>query len=63
MKDMLKISRCFMMSMQLIEETLFLDLLAHHHSRVVNYQKIEDAIWAYDGMTQDKSLTLRVPLF
>jgi len=34
-------------------ETLFLDLLAHHSSRVVNYVEIEDAIWAYDGMSQD----------
>ncbi len=34
-------------------ETLFLDLLAHHHSRVVQYEEIENAIWAYDGMSQD----------
>jgi DNA-binding response OmpR family regulator len=34
-------------------ETLFLDLLAHHHSRVVTYEEIENAIWAYDGMSQD----------
>ena len=34
-------------------ETLFLDLLAHHHSRVVNYEEIENAIWAYEGMSQD----------
>ena len=34
-------------------ETLFLDLLAHHHTRVVNYEEIESAIWAYDGMSQD----------
>lgn len=34
-------------------ETLFLDLLAHHHSRVVNYEEIESAIWAYEGMSQD----------
>jgi len=34
-------------------ETLFLDLLAHHHSRVVRYEEIEDAIWAYEGMSQD----------
>jgi DNA-binding response OmpR family regulator len=34
-------------------ETLFLDLLAHHHTRVVKYEEIEDAIWAYDGMSQD----------
>jgi len=34
-------------------ETLFLDLLAHHHSRVVNYKEIENAIWAYEGMSQD----------
>ena len=34
-------------------ETLFLDLLAHHHSRVVKYEEIESAIWAYEGMSQD----------
>ena len=34
-------------------ETLFLDLLAHHHTRVVRYEEIENAIWAYDGMSQD----------
>ncbi|MCW9026840.1 MAG: helix-turn-helix domain-containing protein, partial [Thiovulaceae bacterium] len=34
-------------------ETLFLDLLAHHHSRVVTYEEIEDAIWPYEGMSQD----------
>ncbi len=34
-------------------ETLFLDLLAHHHSRVVRYEEIEGAIWAYEGMSQD----------
>lgn len=34
-------------------ETLFLDLLAHHHTRVVKYEEIEDAIWAYEGMSQD----------
>jgi len=34
-------------------EMLFLDLLAHHHSRVVTYEEIEDAIWAYEGMSQD----------
>jgi len=34
-------------------ETLFLDLLAHHHSRVVNYEEIENAIWAYQGMSDD----------
>lgn len=34
-------------------ETLFLDLLAHHHTRVVKYEEIESAIWAYDGMSQD----------
>ena len=34
-------------------ELLFLDLLAHHHTRVVNYEEIEGAIWAYDGMSQD----------
>lgn len=34
-------------------ETLFLDLLAHHHTRVVKYEEIESAIWPYDGMSQD----------
>jgi len=34
-------------------ETLFLDLLAHHHTRVVTYEEIENAIWAYEGMSQD----------
>jgi len=34
-------------------ELLFLDLLAHHHTRVVNYEEIESAIWAYEGMSQD----------
>jgi DNA-binding response OmpR family regulator len=34
-------------------ETLFLNLLAHHHTRVVTYEEIEDAIWPYEGMSQD----------
>jgi DNA-binding response OmpR family regulator len=34
-------------------ETLLLDLLAHHYTRVVKYEEIESAIWAYDGMSQD----------
>ena len=34
-------------------ELLFLDLLAHHHTRVVSYEEIEGAIWAYEGMSQD----------
>lgn len=34
-------------------ELLFLDLLAHHSSRVVKYEEIEGAIWAYEGMSQD----------
>ena len=34
-------------------ELLFLDVLAHHHPRVVTYEEIESAIWAYDGMSQD----------
>ena len=34
-------------------ETLFLDLLAHHHTRIVKYEEIENAIWAYEGMSQD----------
>jgi len=33
-------------------ETLFLDLLAHHHTRVVTYEEIESVIWS-DGMSQD----------
>ena len=35
------------------KEVLFLDLLAHHHTRVVSYEEIENAIWAYEGMSQD----------
>jgi DNA-binding response OmpR family regulator len=34
-------------------ETLFLDLLAHYHTRVVTYKEIENAIWAKEGMSQD----------
>ncbi|MBU1658678.1 response regulator [bacterium] len=34
-------------------ELLFLDLLAHHRSRVVTYEEIENAIWANEGMSQD----------
>jgi len=34
-------------------ETLFMNLLAHHHTRVVTYEEIEDAIWPYEGMSQD----------
>jgi len=34
-------------------ELLFLDLLARHNSRVVKYEEIESAIWAYEGMSQD----------
>ena len=34
-------------------ELLFIDLLARHHSRVVAYQEIENAIWPYEGMSQD----------
>ena len=34
-------------------ELLFLDLLAHHYTRVVKYEEIENAIWAYEGMSQD----------
>lgn len=34
-------------------ETLFLNLLAHHHTRVVTYEEIENAIWPYEGMSQD----------
>ncbi|HFU74313.1 MAG TPA: response regulator transcription factor [Helicobacteraceae bacterium] len=34
-------------------EQLFIDLLAHHHTRVVRYEEIENAIWPYEGMSQD----------
>jgi len=34
-------------------EILFLDLLAHNHTRVVTYEEIENKIWAYEGMSQD----------
>lgn len=34
-------------------ERLFMDLLAHHHTRVVRYEEIENAIWPYEGMSQD----------
>ena len=34
-------------------ELLFMDLLAHHLSRTLSYQEIEDAIWPYEGMSQD----------
>lgn len=34
-------------------EQLFIDLLAHHSSRVVRYEEIENAIWPYEGMSQD----------
>lgn len=34
-------------------ELLFLDLLAHHNSRVIHYEEIEDAIWPIEGMSQD----------
>lgn len=34
-------------------EYLFMDLLSHHHSRIVRYEEIENAIWPYDGMSQD----------
>ncbi len=34
-------------------EILFMDLLAHHHNRTLTYQEIEDAIWPYEGMSQD----------
>ncbi|MEE8589370.1 MAG: response regulator [Sulfurimonadaceae bacterium] len=34
-------------------ELLFIDLLAHHISRTLTYQEIEDAIWPYEGMSQD----------
>jgi len=33
-------------------EILFLDLLSNN-KRVLNYEEIEDAIWAYEGMSQD----------
>ncbi len=34
-------------------EILFMDLLAHHHNRTLTYQEIEDAVWPYEGMSQD----------
>jgi len=34
-------------------EQLFLELLAHHHTRVVHYEEIENAVWPYDGMSHD----------
>ena len=34
-------------------ELLFIYLLAHHISRTLTYQEIEDAIWPYEGMSQD----------
>jgi len=34
-------------------ELLFMDLLAHHSNRPLSYQEIEDAIWPYEGMSQD----------
>jgi DNA-binding response OmpR family regulator len=34
-------------------ERLFLDLLAHYHTRVVRYEEIENSIWPYEGMSQD----------
>ncbi len=34
-------------------ELLFMDLLAHHISKTLTYQEIEDAIWPYEGMSQD----------
>lgn len=34
-------------------EILFMDLLAQYHNRTLTYQEIEDAIWPYEGMSQD----------
>ena len=34
-------------------EVLFMDLLAHNIERVLSYQEIEDAIWPFEGMSQD----------
>lgn len=34
-------------------EGLFLNLLAHHHTRVVHYEEIEDAVWPDGAMTSD----------
>lgn len=34
-------------------ETLFLDLLAHNHTRVIQYEEIEKTIWEPEGMSQD----------
>lgn len=34
-------------------ETLFLDLLANNHTRVIKYAEIENSIWEYGNMSQD----------
>lgn len=34
-------------------EILFLDLLAHNHTRVIKYEEIENAIWEAEGMSPD----------
>lgn len=34
-------------------ESLFLDLLAYHRTRVVHYEEIENAVWPDVGMSQD----------
>lgn len=34
-------------------EGLFLNLLAHHHTRIVHYEEIEDAVWPDGTMTPD----------
>ena len=34
-------------------EALFLALLARHHTRVVRYEEIENAVWPDEGMSQD----------
>ncbi len=34
-------------------ELLFMDLLSHYINRTLTYQEIEDAIWPFEGMSQD----------
>jgi len=39
-------------------EITFIDLLIKNHHRVVAYEEIESAIWAYEGMSKDALRTL-----
>jgi len=39
-------------------EITFIDLLIKNHHRVVTYEEIESAIWAYEGMSKDALRTL-----